>query len=255
MAPELRPLIVASAAAGLLVEPVIFKAELPASLQTQTNNDSGGRHRLQRAALAEVSARLEVLPRVFVEMTNHRREAFPQLAVSIELADPRDEGERRARADEVLDALASPSERLDAFALAHWAVRGKLGSGFEAKEYWDAYIFAYGSNYPYAGTMATVRGALGPWLSGRIPVNDLASFSQFHTGLSDEARVLCLIALTARDNLKLANLTLRQGASSPLVALLPTLAADGWLIDAGAGAVYKPGPKLRRLARYEALVY
>jgi len=253
MATELRPLIVAYSSSGLLTEPLLFKAELPPSARAATAHNFGARRHAQREALEALSGRLETLPFAFLEFGEHRSEGFPFLALSPRLADPRDPAERAAAAAQILGALICPQERANGFALAHWVVREHLGARFVPQEFWSVWDLTHRADL--RATMASVRLGLAPWLAGGAPVSDLDLFTQFHTGLSDEARVLCLIACR-RDNLRRDNLTTAGAAVAPLVALLPALAAQGWLTDRdGNGRVYRMGRKLRALARYEVLLY
>ena len=254
MAAETRPLLIVSAPHGLLAETLFVKAELDPTRQNTTTNDYGGRQRTQRDILDAVQDRLAGLPWLVLEATSHKLNGFPQIAVTPILADYHDESERRERAGLLLEALAAGGERLDGFALAHWAVRTQLGQRFDPTN--NAGRIDLGQ-IRHSGPI--VRSALAPWLAGRLPLADPTLFRQYHLDLPDDVHAICGFVLSATDHASANHLT-GYGGDPSLLALLPPLIGDGWLTEGQDkfgryGTIYKIGPKLRRLARYEVLIY
>jgi hypothetical protein len=199
-------------------------------------------------------SRLAGLPWLVLEATSHKLNGFPQIAVTPILADYHDESERRERAGLLLEAIASGGERLDGFALAHWAVRTQLGQQFDPADN-AGYINL--DQVRHSGPI--VRSALAPWLAGRLPLADPATFRQYHLDFPDDVHALCGFVLSAHDYASASHIT-GYGGDPSLLTLLSPLVGDGWLTESQDkygryGTIYKIGPKLRRLARYEVLIY
>jgi hypothetical protein len=255
MAAETRPLLIVSTTQGLLAEPLFVKVELDPIHQAATANDYGGRQRAQRGLIAQVQERLEAVPGLVVEPFDHRLSGVPYLALSPILTNYRDETERAAKADALLAALAGGGERLDGFALAHWAARPRLGQRFEPCE--DGQI---PNPARVAASGPVIRSVLAPWLAGRLPVSDMGLFRAYHLNFDDDVHALCGFVVVCNNQADDASIAGYDGINNRLLGLLPALVGDGWLSEGQGkygrtGKICKIGPKLRRLARYEILIY
>jgi hypothetical protein len=252
-----RPLLTVYDPLRLMTGVLLVQCDLDAPSREATTNDYGGRERAKFVGLNPAFTALSRVPKVVIERTTQKLNGVPQVAVTPVLFDYHDLDERLAVANGILAALTSGGERLNGVSVAFWAAREALGQKFEPSE--SSWITGAVPQAKRVGP--AVRTALIPWLDGRLETSDSDLYSMYHLSLPDEAHAMCSVAWCSVGGASEGQLTDRDRS---LEVVLESLLQGGWISEAKPSSQssygnpdpkYQPGPRLRRLARWEVLVY